>query len=530
MLRNFLFVMAGLVIFISGGIIGPNIWGLFETSFDNISANKADTNIVAEKSIEKTSVVEAKPSLSIKSLALTDVKDEESQVNLTDVTFSFSYIELFSRIFKDSFVYSDYKKIEGWFFNYNYNGIAEYFEKIYLEGVKLQAQKEAEIEKNPVKSFKSTVAQGDSLLVIFGKYTDIKSAYKLIDAIKSDVKSKDFKVTALKLNQSYSLVYHSGEKVIKKFIYNISDTKTLILDNSGNKPQASIKKIEYDKKLAFVKGTIKENPYKTIKDLNEDPDRLAVTLLSMFKWDIDFNSDIKKGDEFSVLVEKLYHEGEFKGYGRTIGGTFTNDGKILESFLYYDSNKREKFYNKKGENMQKFFLRTPLDVIRITSGYTHRRRHPIYGTYRPHLGIDYGAPSGTRIFAIADGVVTYMGWRGGFGKHITIRHASGLESMYSHLRSYARGLRKGSSVKQGKVIGYVGSTGVSTGPHLDFRLKQNGKYINPRKSINPRAAAISKVHQRGYEARKKLIREFMDGTRSLDSYDPKMLDIPGKKS
>ncbi len=369
------------------------------------------------------------------------------------------------------------------------------------------------------QTVKTQVEEGDNLIEIFKDYTDHKSAYNLAKTI-----GKVHPVTRIQIGKNYTLEHDTEKEKITYFEYEISDTQTLIVDCSNETPKVFIEKVDYEKKLSFVKGEIEGSLYGTMLKLNEK-ESLALTVVNMFKWDINFIKDIRKGDSFSILVEKLYLNGQFKGYGRTIGGTFTNNGKTLESFLYHDGNRKEMHYNAKGENMRKVLLQSPLRFTRVTSGYTYRRRHPVYGTYRPHLGIDYGAPTGTPIMAVGGGTVTYLGWRGGFGKHITVRHASGLESLYSHLSRYGRSLRKGSKVRQGQIIGYVGSTGVSTGPHLDFRLKQNGKYINPSKAINPRAASISRAHKQGYEARKKLIREFMNGTRPLESYDPSLMDM-----
>ncbi len=375
------------------------------------------------------------------------------------------------------------------------------------------------LEFTTLQTVEAKVEEGDNLIEIFQDHTDHKSAYALAKII-----GKVHPVTRFQIGKPYTITYDTEKEKITYFEYQINDTEKLIVKNDGDKPHAFLEKIEYDRKLSFVKGEIQDSLYGTMLKLNEK-ESLALTVVNMFKWDVNFIKDVRKGDTFSILVEKLYLDGKFKGYGRTIGGTFTNNGKKLESFLYHDGNNREMHYNAKGENMRKVLLQSPLRFTRVTSGYTYRRRHPVYGTYRPHLGIDYGAPTGTPIMAVGSGTIKYLGWRGGFGKHITVRHSSGLESLYSHLSRYGRNLRKGSKVRQGQVIGYVGSTGVSTGPHLDFRLKQNGKYINPTKAINPRAASISKAHKQGYEARKKIIREFMDGTRPLESYDPEALGL-----
>ncbi len=521
MLRNILFVVAGLVIFVCGAIMGPKIWENMQNSVPQVSSEKkvAENTLInpEEKNVSPASPVSSAQSDTNKASSVSsDANEKTNTENPVDA-------ETLADAEK-----TDPTKEE----NEEKNPLAPELSAAKEEdgenksdALDSQKKEEASVATQEVV-VKKSIEKGDTLSELFKQYTDEKSAHVLIGAI-----TKVHKATSFLVGHRYTVVHNTEKNTIDRFEYEINDTDTLLVDNTGETADVSIKKIVFDKKLAFIKGVIKENPYNTIKELNEDPDRLSYTLMSMFKWDIDFNSEVQPGDSFSVLVEKLYHEGEFKGYGRSIGGTFTNKNKTIESFLYYDANKNEKHYNAKGENMQRFLLRSPLDVIRVTSGFSYRRRHPVYGTYRPHLGLDYGAPSGTRIFAIADGVVTYVGWRGGFGKHITIKHATGLESMYSHLRGYARGIRRGAKVKQGKVIGYVGSTGVSTGPHLDFRLKQNGKYINPHNTkMNRRAASVSKVHKQGYEERKKLIREFMDGTRSLESYDPKMVDVPGKNS
>ncbi len=364
------------------------------------------------------------------------------------------------------------------------------------------------------------IEPGDSLLVLFEDYSDVNSAYALVDMIE-----KEFSAKSMRVGQPYLLEYDAEKDTILRFEYEINSTEKLIVTKKDDAYVVAVEEIHYDKKLAYVDGSIDDSLYLTIARLDESP-QLAHKVADMFRYDVNFIRDVQKGDSFSILVEKLYREDEFKGYGRTLGATFTNKGKKFESFLYYDANKKEMHYNADGENLRKVLLQSPLKFTRVTSGYTHSRKHPVYGTYRPHLGIDYGAPMGTPIMAVGDGTVTYVGWRGGYGKHIIVRHAAGLESLYSHLSRYARKLKKGTKVKQGETIGYVGSTGVSTGPHLDFRLKQNGKFINPSKAINPRAEAVSKVHKKGYDERKKLVREFMDGTRSLKSYDPTSVDVP----
>ncbi len=516
MIRNFIYTVCGLALFISGGLLGPKLWDFLQSTEKEIQiekpqdiAKKPADEVKSEKVLPESDVkIVRKDLVSEKTLDIVDTEvPTDGEVKLSSEDIKDDPIEV--KETSDTADLADSNKDEK--------------DKKEEKDAKESAENEIDFGDEKVETIDDEIESGDRIAEIFEDYTDQKSAHFLINDI-----NKIYPIATVFPGKKYTIKHNPDTNKILYFSYEINNTDTLIADFSKEKPKIHIDKIEYERKLSFVKGVIEDSLYLTMKKLNES-DSLAVTVANMFKWDVNFIRDVKKGDSFSILVEKLYIGDDFKGYGRTLGGTFTNKGKTLESFLYYDANKKEMHYNAKGENMRKVLLQSPLRFTRVTSGYTHRRRHPVYGGYRPHLGIDYGAPTGTPIMAVGSGTVTYLGWRGGFGKHITVRHSSGLESLYSHLSRYARGVRKGSKVRQGQTIGYVGSTGVSTGPHLDFRLKQNGKYINPSKAINPRAEAVSKVHKQGYETRKKIIREFMNGTRSLESYDPKLMDVPGKK-
>ncbi len=484
MLRNFIFTLAGICIFISGGILGPKMW-------DFISSDDADSTVIAEQAKP-----EVKPESKPEIIAETREAEKTVLAEQQDPTAPAS---------TDTPTVDDEESLPDLSAEDDHTPSSD-------EDANAPQVKEQIIE--------AKIEPGDSLIPLFQDYTDTNSAYALVNNIEKEISAKSFRV-----GQPYLIEYDAEKNKILRFEYEINSKEKLFVAADEDTYSVKIEEIVYDKKLVFVDGTIEDSLFHTVAALDESP-QLALQVANMFRWDVNFIRDVRSGDSFSILVEKLYREGEFKGYGRTLGATFTNGNKKFESFLYYDSNKKEMHYNAKGENIRKVLLQSPLSFTRVTSGYTHSRKHPVYGTYRPHLGIDYGAPMGTPIMAVGDGTITYFGWRGGYGKHITVKHASGLESMYSHLSRYGRGLKKGSKVRQGQTIGYVGSTGVSTGPHLDFRLKQNGKFINPSKAINPRAEAVSKVHKEGYESRKRLVREYMDGTRPLVSYDPKSIDVP----
>ena len=209
--------------------------------------------------------------------------------------------------------------------------------------------------------------------------------------------------------------------------------------------------------------------------------QLAMLVAEIFSGQIDFDSDLQPGDSFDILVEKSNHDGQFSGYGAVLGARFLTDGRDLRAFRWTDpATGKPSFYDENGRSLKRFFLRSPLRFEpRITSGFSRSRLHPIYRTYRAHLGIDYGAPVGAPVVAVASGAVVSAGWSGGGGNMVRIRHASGFESYYLHLSAFAKGIRAGAHVDQGQLIGRVGATGAATGPHLDYRLRKNGVFVNP---------------------------------------------------
>ncbi|MDY6851874.1 MAG: peptidoglycan DD-metalloendopeptidase family protein [Thermodesulfobacteriota bacterium] len=231
--------------------------------------------------------------------------------------------------------------------------------------------------------------------------------------------------------------------------------------------------------LAALQGRIKASFWgSAVKLYGLDPE-LVMTFADIFAYDIDFFTDIKQGDSFRLLYEKKYIEGSYSGPGRILAAEFVNNGRKVEAY-YYESAKGEGgYYNAEGRSLKKMFLKSPLRFRRISSYFSRSRFHPILKIYRPHLGIDYAAPLGTPVEALGDGRVIFAGWKGGYGKYIVIKHNMNYKTCYAHLSRFAKGLKKGCLVRQGDLIGHVGSTGLSTGPHLDFRVKRNNKFINP---------------------------------------------------
>jgi murein DD-endopeptidase MepM/ murein hydrolase activator NlpD len=215
-------------------------------------------------------------------------------------------------------------------------------------------------------------------------------------------------------------------------------------------------------------------------------------MANIFGGVIDFILDPRSGDQFSILYEEKFLDGEFIGNGEILATQFINQGEIFTAVRYTDKEGEVGFYNPEGESMRKAFLRNPLDVFRISSNFNPNRRHPILNTIRAHKGTDYAAPNGTPIRATSDGTVTRASRNGSFGNLVIVRHAGGFETKYAHLSKYARGAKRGARVKQGDIIGYVGSTGGATGPHLHYEFLMGGVHQNPRTILDklPKAESI----------------------------------------
>jgi murein DD-endopeptidase MepM/ murein hydrolase activator NlpD len=233
-----------------------------------------------------------------------------------------------------------------------------------------------------------------------------------------------------------------------------------------------------DVRVESVRGRVGTSLFQAMDTAGESPG-LVLAFVSIFESDFDFTADTRSGDQFRLLVEKRYADGRFVDYGRVLAAQYLNDGKMLTGVGYEARSGRFTYYDLQGQSLKKSFLKSPLEFSRITSGFTYARPHPVLGGVRPHLAIDYAAPVGTPVRAVADAVVVQAGWKGGNGISVLLRHRRGYETMYNHLSRLGRGIRPGVRVAQRQVIGYVGSTGLSTGPHLDYRVAKNGRFVNP---------------------------------------------------
>lgn len=235
-------------------------------------------------------------------------------------------------------------------------------------------------------------------------------------------------------------------------------------------------------------------------------DAMIMDLATVFGWDIDFALDIRSGDEFTVLYEQAYLDGERLPGGNILAAEFINQGRLVQAIRHVDEKGEASFYTPDGLSMRKAFLRAPVDFNRISSGFRPERHHPILGVKRPHRGVDYAAPTGTPIKASGDGKVEFVGTKGGYGKTIILQHGGTYRTLYGHMSRFNPKIRTGSRVRQGQVIGYVGMTGLATGPHLHYEFLVNGVHRNPVTVKLPTAEPIAEKYRTAFreQARQRL--------------------------
>jgi murein DD-endopeptidase MepM/ murein hydrolase activator NlpD len=264
---------------------------------------------------------------------------------------------------------------------------------------------------------------------------------------------------------------------VQSIEYDLDDRRYLHIERVGKRFLPGIENYRFETRIAFAAGII-EDILINAMDKTGEKLVLALAMADLLAWDIDFNTELRIGDSFRLLFEKNFREGQFAGYGEILAVEFLCQGRRYDAyrFVYPDTGESDHF-DAEGRSTRKEFLRAPIPFAPITSRFSANRLHPIFKVYRAHYGVDYGAPIGTAVQATADGVVTAAGWNGGAGQMVRLRHANSYETMYLHLSRIL--VNVGDRVKMGQAIGRVGSTGESTGPHLDYRILQGGTFINP---------------------------------------------------
>jgi murein DD-endopeptidase MepM/ murein hydrolase activator NlpD len=303
----------------------------------------------------------------------------------------------------------------------------------------------------------------------------------------------------------------------KTLEYDIDETRYLAVRKESEGVSAEVKYYPYEIRPALVFGVIETSPVAAMAKAGED-NALAYDLAERcFGWDIDFYTDLRKGDAFRILVEKKFLDGTFTGYRNILAAEFTNDGKVFQAFRYtYPDSGVADYFDEEGLSKRKEFLKSPFKYgAHVTSRFSGSRLHPIYKVYRPHYGVDYGAPVGTQVQATADGKVTFAGWDGASGRKVRIQHKNSYETTYLHLSSFGPGIRSGAQVKGGDIVGYVGSTGDATGPHLDYRVSYHGSPINPLGQKFKPADPVRKEFRDGYKEEARRLLMVLDAPRIL---------------
>lgn len=345
------------------------------------------------------------------------------------------------------------------------------------------------VPSNPgnLRSFR--VKKGDTLSSIFAR-----AGLPLVQAIAISRQKGASALNRIRLDQTLHF-YFNADKQLDSIEYEVDAVTTLVVAVTGKgEYQVAEHKKDVEYREFSAGGTITSS-------LSEAAEKagisysLALALVDIFKWEVDFARDVQEGDEFRILYEKAYINGEFIKNGRILAAEFINGGKRLQAVRFEDDDgELVGYFTPKGDSLRRGFLRTPVSFGRISSGFSKKRFHPIKKTWRAHKGVDYAARKGTPIFAVADGVVQLAGRKNGYGKTVILRHGSKYTTLYAHMNGYAKGIRSGKRVSQGQVIGYVGSTGLATGPHLHYEFRVYGKHKNPLKVKLPKADPIAQKY------------------------------------
>lgn len=332
-------------------------------------------------------------------------------------------------------------------------------------------------EITPLKSINNKIEQGETLFSIFTKYElhteelfEMKSATASIHPLRE-----------IRPGKPYTFILDE-KNYINSFTYRIDDDTILKIERVDDFFRAHKYNIPYETRILTIGGTIQDSLISAFGAEREDY-LLALQAADILAWDIDFSTDLRTSDTFRIIVEGLYLNGKFKKYGKILSIEFINSNQTYKAYLFEHDGKTD-YYNAEGQSLRKAFLKAPLSFKRISSSFSKNRLHPILKVHRPHNGIDYVAASGTPVSAVASGKITFAGRKGAYGKLITILHHNGYQTYYGHLSCIKKGIRKGGKIQQGDLIGYVGATGLATGPHLHYEMRQDNAPINPLRVKN----------------------------------------------
>jgi murein DD-endopeptidase MepM/ murein hydrolase activator NlpD len=345
------------------------------------------------------------------------------------------------------------------------------------------------VTREPLRILRGTVSPNSSLAEAMRSTLSPAAVHQLVEAARPA-----YDLARLSVGHPFGVAL-GPDGLMAAFTYGIDELRTLRVRRRGGELSAEVLTRSYDVRVESVSAEIRSSLFAAVEDAGES-DQLALDLADIFAWDVDFNTELQKGDTFRAAVEKLYLDGRFSRYGQVLAAQLVRGDRDLRA-VRYEGIRTTGYFAPDGTPLRKALLRSPLRFSRVTSGFTRARLHPILHTVRPHLGVDLAAPTGTPVMAVGDGRVISAGWEGGYGKAIRLRHANGFVTLYGHL-SRVR-VRAGQRVQQGDVIGAVGMTGLATGPHLDYRMVKNGAFVNPLRTQSPPADPIPAAERTAFE-------------------------------
>lgn len=293
------------------------------------------------------------------------------------------------------------------------------------------------------------------------------------------------------------LMSREDDGTLKAMRFDVADENYCVIDLRGDDPVVEVAHYPVERHVRAARGTIRTNLFDALVGQGADP-ALADQMAEILGWNIDFFRDLRVGDHFLMLYAEYVHDGASVRDPEILAVRFVNKGEEVRAYRYANEFGLPAYYEADGNSLERQFLRAPLKFTRISSNFSYNRLHPVLKRRRPHYGVDFAAPVGTPVHATADGVIIKRTRDRASGNFVGIRHGNGYESYYLHLSKFARGHKQGTRVKQGEVIGFVGNTGWSTGPHLDYRIKRNGKWTNPRTLSLPPADPIDAATMAAY--------------------------------
>ncbi|PSL10490.1 murein DD-endopeptidase MepM/ murein hydrolase activator NlpD [Marinobacterium halophilum] len=337
------------------------------------------------------------------------------------------------------------------------------------------------------------IKSGDNLTTLFKRAgLGPRDVYKISQAV-----SGSESLQRLRPGQTFAFLIEDGLLRKLRHVQNRLNTTLIELTDSGYQVEKQVR--TPDTRITYAEGTIKNSLFLDAAEAGL-ADNTIMQLAEIFAWDVDFALDLRTDDRFRVLYEQDYIDDEYLDQSRILAAEFTNRGRVFTAVRYTDSQGVSHYYTPTGDSMHKAFLRSPVDFRRISSGFKPERYHPVLGKKRPHRGVDYAAATGTPIRAAGDGKIIWRGTKGGYGRTLILQHGSNITTLYAHMSRYQKGLGNGSRVKQGQIIGYVGASGLATGPHLHYEFRIGGVHKNPLTVPLPAAAPVSAAERPAFEA------------------------------